>query len=124
MARMWNRSNRHCSEQQIDRSGLLSFAAAQLAGSFELDITVNAIAVAFAGPDLSAIQEKVAKAQKSRGGRVRKFVFAAVADAARNCQADPGHVRGHTVDGRHRLPRPCRDPRHIGARLTAMAAAH
>jgi hypothetical protein len=44
-------------------SRVIERAAAQLAGSFDLDVVVNAIA-AFAGPDLSAIQEKPAKAQK------------------------------------------------------------
>ncbi len=38
-------------------------AAAQLAGSFDLDGFVNAIAVALAGPTLSAIQETLAKEQ-------------------------------------------------------------
>jgi len=43
-------------------SRIIERAAAQLAGSFDLEAMVNAI-VAFAGPDLSAIQEKRAKAQ-------------------------------------------------------------
>jgi hypothetical protein len=44
-------------------SRVIERAAAQLAGSFDLEATVNAIAGAFAGPDLSALQEKVGKAQ-------------------------------------------------------------
>jgi hypothetical protein len=44
-------------------------AATQLAGSFDLDGFVNAIAVALAGPTLSAIQETLAKAQNRAGGR-------------------------------------------------------
>jgi stearoyl-CoA desaturase (Delta-9 desaturase) len=44
-------------------SRVIERAAAQLAGSFDLETMVNAIAGAFAGPDLSALQEKLAKAQ-------------------------------------------------------------
>ena len=44
-------------------SRVIERAAAQLAGSFDLDFMVNAIAVALAGPDFSAFQEKLAKAQ-------------------------------------------------------------
>ena len=44
-------------------SRVIERAAAQLAGSFDLDATVNAIAAALAGPGLSAIQEKLAEAQ-------------------------------------------------------------
>jgi stearoyl-CoA desaturase (Delta-9 desaturase) len=44
-------------------SRVIERAAAQLAGSFDLEAMVNAIADAFAGPDLSALQEKLAKAQ-------------------------------------------------------------
>jgi stearoyl-CoA desaturase (delta-9 desaturase) len=44
-------------------SRVIERAAAQLAGSFDLEAMVNAIAEAFAGPDLSALQEKLAKAQ-------------------------------------------------------------
>ena len=42
---------------------MIERAAAQLASSFDLDLIVNAIAVALAGPALFAIQEKLAKAQ-------------------------------------------------------------
>jgi len=38
-------------------------AAAQLAGSFDLEAVASAIATAFPGPDLSTIQEKLARAQ-------------------------------------------------------------
>jgi stearoyl-CoA desaturase (Delta-9 desaturase) len=44
-------------------SRVIERAAAQLAGSFDLEAMVNAIAEAFAGPDLSGLQEKLAKAQ-------------------------------------------------------------
>jgi stearoyl-CoA desaturase (delta-9 desaturase) len=44
-------------------SRIIERAAAQLAGSFDLDVMVNAMAAALAGSDLSAIQEKLAKAQ-------------------------------------------------------------
>jgi stearoyl-CoA desaturase (Delta-9 desaturase) len=44
-------------------SRVIERAAAQLAGSFDLDVVVNAIAVALAGPGISAFQEKLAKAQ-------------------------------------------------------------
>ena len=44
-------------------SRVIERAAAQLAGSFDLEARVNAIAVALGGPGLSAIQEKFAKAQ-------------------------------------------------------------
>jgi stearoyl-CoA desaturase (delta-9 desaturase) len=44
-------------------SRIVERAAAQLAGSFDLDVMANAIAAALAGSDLSAIQEKLARAQ-------------------------------------------------------------
>jgi stearoyl-CoA desaturase (Delta-9 desaturase) len=44
-------------------SRVIERAAAQLAGSFDLDVTVNAIAVALSGPGLSAIEEKLANVQ-------------------------------------------------------------
>jgi stearoyl-CoA desaturase (Delta-9 desaturase) len=44
-------------------SRVIERAAAQLARSFDLDIIVNAIASAVAGPGLYAIQEKLAMAQ-------------------------------------------------------------
>jgi stearoyl-CoA desaturase (Delta-9 desaturase) len=44
-------------------SRVIERAAAQLAGSFELELIVGAIASALAGPALSAIQEKLAKTQ-------------------------------------------------------------
>jgi stearoyl-CoA desaturase (Delta-9 desaturase) len=44
-------------------SRVIERAAAQLAGSFDVDVVVNAIAVALAGPGISAFQEKLAKAQ-------------------------------------------------------------
>ena len=44
-------------------SRVIERAAAQLAGSFDLEAMVNAIAVALGGPGLSAIQEKLANAQ-------------------------------------------------------------
>jgi stearoyl-CoA desaturase (Delta-9 desaturase) len=44
-------------------SRVIERAAAQLAASFDSDRIVNAIAAALAGPNLSAIQEKLAKAQ-------------------------------------------------------------
>ena len=93
-------------------SRVIERAAAQLAGSFDLDAMVNAIAAALAGPGLSAIQEKLAKAQNRAADVVRRSVLAAIADAARNRQAGVGDVRRHALDGRHRQPRPCRDPRH------------
>ena len=44
-------------------SRVIERAAAQLAGSFDPDLIVNAIASALAGPNLSAIQESLANAQ-------------------------------------------------------------
>ncbi|HUI22218.1 MAG TPA: acyl-CoA desaturase, partial [Methylocella sp.] len=44
-------------------SRVIERAAAQLAGSFDLDVMVNAIAAALAGPGFSAFQERLAKAQ-------------------------------------------------------------
>jgi len=44
-------------------SRVIERAAAQLAGSFDLEAMVNAIAVALGGPGLSAIQERLANAQ-------------------------------------------------------------
>ena len=105
-------------------SRVIERAAVQLAGSFDLDATVNAIAAALAGPGLSAIQEKLAKAQN----RVAD-VFASlylpqlptqyeIARRARAMFADTPSMdaivsRAHAV---------ILDT--IGARLTAMAAAH
>jgi stearoyl-CoA desaturase (Delta-9 desaturase) len=105
-------------------SRVIERAAVQLAGSFDLDATVNAIAAALAGPGLSAIQDKLAKAQN----RVAD-VFASlylpqlptqyeIARRARAMFADTPSMdaivsRAHAV---------ILDT--IGARLSAMAAAH
>ena len=55
-------SELRCNKHRLG-SRVIERAAAQLAGSFDLDATVNAIVAALAGPGLSAIQEKLAKAQ-------------------------------------------------------------
>jgi stearoyl-CoA desaturase (delta-9 desaturase) len=44
-------------------SRVIERAAAQLAGSFNTDLIVNAIALALNGPSLSAVQERLASAQ-------------------------------------------------------------
>jgi hypothetical protein len=98
-------------------------AAAQLAGSFDLDVMVNAIA-AFAGPDLSAIQEKLAKAQNRAADAFaslylpqlptrHEIVRRARAMFARHASIDVIVSRAHAV---------ILDT--IGARLSAMPAAH
>jgi stearoyl-CoA desaturase (delta-9 desaturase) len=46
-------------------SRVIERAAAQLAGSFDGEAMVNAIPVAFAGPDLSVIQDKLTKARRA-----------------------------------------------------------
>jgi stearoyl-CoA desaturase (delta-9 desaturase) len=105
-------------------SRVIERAAVQLAGSFDLDATVNAIAAALAAPGLSAIQGKLAKAQN----RVAD-VFASlylpqlptqneIARRARAMFAETPSMdvivsRAHAV---------ILDT--IGARLSAMAAAH
>jgi stearoyl-CoA desaturase (delta-9 desaturase) len=105
-------------------SRVIERAAAQLAGSFDLDATVNAIAAALAGPGLSAIQEKLAKAQ-NRAVDVFASLYLPqlptqheIVRRARAMFADTPSMdvivsRAHAV---------ILDT--IGARLSAMAAAH
>jgi stearoyl-CoA desaturase (delta-9 desaturase) len=105
-------------------SRVIERAAVQLAGSFDLDATVNAIAAALAGPGLSAIQEKLAKAQ-NRAADVFASLYLPqlptqneIVRRARAMFADTPSMdvivsRAHAV---------ILDT--IGARLSAMAAAH
>jgi len=53
-----------CNEHRLG-SRVIERAAAQLAGSFNTDLIVGAIAAALAPPNLSAIQERLADAQRS-----------------------------------------------------------
>ena len=105
-------------------SRVIERAAAQLAGSFDLDIIVNAITVTFAGSDLSAIQERLAKAQNCAADVFaglylpqlptrHEIVRRALAMFADTPSMDVIVSRAHTV---------ILDT--IGARLSAMAAAH
>ena len=54
-------------------SRVIERAAAQLAGSFDLDLIVSAIASALAGPSLSAIQESLANAQNRAADVLASF---------------------------------------------------
>jgi stearoyl-CoA desaturase (delta-9 desaturase) len=105
-------------------SRVIERAAAQLAGSFDAEAMVNAIAVAFAGPDLSAIQEKLANAQNRAVDVLASLYFPqlptrheivrrALAMFADTPSMDVIVSRAHAV---------ILDT--IGARLSAMAAAH
>jgi stearoyl-CoA desaturase (Delta-9 desaturase) len=105
-------------------SRVIERAAAQLAGSFDLEATVNAIAEAFAGPDLSALQEKLANAQNRAADAFvglhlpqlptrHEIVSRALAMFADTPSMDVIVSRAHAV---------ILDT--IGARLRTMAAAH
>jgi stearoyl-CoA desaturase (delta-9 desaturase) len=105
-------------------SRVIERAAVQLAGSFDLDATVNAIAEALAGPGLSAIQEKLAKA-RNRAADVFASLYLPqlptqneIVRRAQSMFADTPSMdvivsRAHAV---------ILDT--IGARLSAVAAAH
>ena len=54
-------------------SRVIERAAAQLAGSFDLDLIVSAITAALAGPSLSAIQESLANAQNRAADVLASF---------------------------------------------------
>jgi stearoyl-CoA desaturase (delta-9 desaturase) len=54
-------------------SRVIERAAAQLAGSFDLDLIVSAIASALAGPSLSTIQESLANAQNRAADVLASF---------------------------------------------------
>jgi stearoyl-CoA desaturase (delta-9 desaturase) len=105
-------------------SRVIERAAAQLAGSFDLEAMVKAIAEAFAGPDFSGLQEKLAKAQNRAADVVaalylpqlptrHEIVERALAMFADTPSMDVIVSRAHTV---------ILDT--IGARLRTMAAAH
>jgi stearoyl-CoA desaturase (Delta-9 desaturase) len=105
-------------------SRVIERAAAQLAGSFDLEAMVNAIAEAFAGPDLSALQEKLAKAQNRAADAFaglylpqlptrHEIVRRALAMFADTPSMDVIVTRAHAV---------ILDT--IGARLSTIAAAH
>ena len=105
-------------------SRVIERAAAQLAGSFDLEAMVKAIAEAFAGPDLSGLQEKLAKAQNRAADVIaalylpqlptrHEIVERALAMFADTPSMDVIVSRAHTV---------ILDT--IGARLRTMAAAH
>jgi stearoyl-CoA desaturase (delta-9 desaturase) len=105
-------------------SRVIERAAAQLAGSFDLEAMVKAIAEAFAEPDFSGLQEKLAKAQNRAADVVaalylpqlptrHEIVERALAMFADTPSMDVIVSRAHTV---------ILDT--IGARLRTMAAAH
>jgi len=102
-------------------SRVIERAAAQLAGSFDPDLIVSAIASALAGPSLSAIQENLAKAQNRAADVLaslylpqlptrHEIVSRAMAMFAETPSMDAIVSRAHTVilDA-------------IGARLSALA---